>query len=105
MSDIVEKLPTRSEFSAELDTIFHADLADEGLDMVLVECDEVVSNDVQENFTLLFRAPFTVSPQQGIYNLRHPRLGTMEIFLVPVKKDDSGLYYEAVFNLLKAAAA
>lgn len=71
-----------------------------GFEMTLVKCDEIVSNEIQENFSLLFRAPLEAPSFQSIYRLTHEGLGTMDLFLVPVKQDGSGLYYEAVFNHL-----
>ncbi|MFM9905537.1 MAG: DUF6916 family protein [Pyrinomonadaceae bacterium] len=106
MSVIAEKLPTKVEFSDSLDTIFHTQMPDgTGFDLCLVGFEDVVSNSVQENFTLLFRAPLDAPQVQSIYRLHHDKLGAMDIFLVPVKKDEDGLYFEAVFNLIKQAAA
>lgn len=28
----------------------------------------------------------------------HPAIGAFDIFLVPIKRDPEGMYYEAVFN-------
>jgi hypothetical protein len=99
MSDIAEKLPSKKDFSDQLNSIFHAH-AGEGFDLCLVEFDDRVSNEAQENYTLLFRAPVDAPQEQGIYELDHESLGAMDLFLVPVKKDADGLYYEAVFNHL-----
>ena len=106
MSEIAVQLPSRHEFSAAIQSIFKTS-TDEGgfFETCLVSVDEIVSNEAQENFTLLFRAPLDAPQRQGIYRLEHNSIGAMDLFLVPVKKDDSGLYYEAVFNLLKASAA
>jgi hypothetical protein len=52
------------------------------------------------NFTLLFRAPLQPLLPQQIYPVRHDRLGRFDLFIVPVKRDANGLYYEAVFNRL-----
>ena len=99
MTEIAEKLPTRADFSQQVGTIFEAaSPGDEKLELTLTALDEIVVSDVQENFTLLFRAPAGTPPAQGIYGLSHEQLGTMDIFLVPVKQDADGLYLEAVFN-------
>ncbi len=95
------ELPTKQEFSEIVDLIFHARLEEgNGFDLALIKLDEIVSNEVQENFTLLFRAPVDAPNSQSIYRLEHDVLGAMELFLVPVSRDADGLYYEAVFNLL-----
>src|SRR5687768_221690 len=103
MIDIAEKLPTRVEFSEQVGTVFEAALPDGAkLELTLIGFDEHVVNEVQENFSLLFRAPVDTPPAQGIYRLMHARLGVIDIFLVPVKQDAEGLYFEAVFNNLVA---
>jgi hypothetical protein len=52
----------------------------------------------EEPFSLLFRGPRDTPLDQRIHRLEHERLGTLEIFLVPVRPDDRGPLYEAVFN-------
>ncbi len=53
-----------------------------------------------------FRAPFSlvfiaaddhVRPQR-IYTVRHPTIGDLSLFLVPIAKDMRGVSYEAVFG-------
>lgn len=99
MNDIAGKLPTKEDFSAALDSLFHARAPDgPGFDLCLVGFEDLVSNAIQENFSLLFRAPVDAPPFQNIYRLEHEALEKMDLFLVPVRKDENGLYYEAVFN-------
>ena len=50
------------------------------------------------NFSLLFRGPLQPLLPQQIYPVEHDRLGRFDLFIVPVKRDAHGLYYEAVFN-------
>ena len=104
MSDIVGELPTRGEFSQQINSVFRTRLGDgSDIDLRLVQFDEHAVNATQENYSLLFQAPADMPPVQSIYRLDHEALGEMDLFLVPVKKDDSGLYYEAVFNQLIGA--
>jgi hypothetical protein len=49
-------------------------------------------------FSLPFRGPRRPSLLQGVYPLDHPQVGAHEIFIVPVRADAQGLYYEAVFG-------
>ena len=95
-------LPDKQGFAGQVDSLFRASL-DEGpmVEMSLVKLTEIVCSDVQENFSLLFRSPIDIPPEQGIYRMEHESLGPMDIFLVPVKLDETGLYFEAVFNNLK----
>jgi len=50
---------------------------------------------VRPPFTLVFVADDARVLPQKIYRLEH---GALDIFLVPVGKDNSGVSYEAVFN-------
>ena len=52
----------------------------------------------QVSFSLLFRGPHPPLLPQQIYPFEHDRLGRFDLFIVPVKRDARGLYYEAVFN-------
>jgi len=97
------KLPTKDEFSTEINSRFVATVGDGAeVDLFLVEAKGLLSNEVQEVFSLLFRAPVESQPAQDLYRLVNENLGEMDLLLVPVKKDESGLYYEAVFNHLVA---
>ena len=99
MNAVVEKLPTRGNFSEQLNSVFHARLDDGSvIDLSLVGSEPGVSTADYENFSLLFRAPLDTPPVQNMYRLENERLGSMDIFLVPIKKDDEGLYFEAVFS-------
>ena len=53
---------------------------------------------VRPPFTLVFVADDARVLPQKIYRLEHAALGALDIFLVPVGKDNSGVSYEAVFN-------
>lgn len=49
-------------------------------------------------FSLMFIAvEMTILPQK-LYRLRHKAMGELEIFLVPVGKDERGVTYQATFN-------
>ena len=52
----------------------------------------------EESYSLIFRGPSDEPLRQRAYKMKHHALGDLEIFLVPVGKDDGGRYYEAVFN-------
>jgi hypothetical protein len=49
-------------------------------------------------FALTFRAHTPAYLPQGIYPITHDRLGRLDVFLVPVGRDDDGLLLEAVFG-------
>lgn len=105
MIDKGEGLPTRLQFSQQLDRSFRTSGAElEGFELELVEFNDVVDNDVQETFSLVFRGPVNMPPSQTTYTLANDEVGEFDIFLVPVKQDGKGLYFEAVFNRLKDKA-
>src|SRR2546427_339946 len=104
MKVIAERLPSKEEFADQVNSVFRADLNGGGAcDFHLVKVEGVISNSVQECFSLLFRAPADAPAFQNIYRLDNEALGKMDLFLVPVKKDEAGVYFEAVFNHLRAA--
>jgi hypothetical protein len=49
-------------------------------------------------FSLLFRAPVAFGVAQGTFRVVHPRLGALDIFLVPVGATAETVEFEAVFN-------
>ncbi len=95
---------TLEAFSAHLDTEFRlADPPPGG--PIALRLTEVRGHGRQPNaprvepFSLLFTGPPQPILEQRIYRLEHLELGPLDIFLVPVGRDDSGsLCYEAVFN-------
>lgn len=53
---------------------------------------------LREPFSILFRGPGDALLPQRIYRLEHEELGALELFLVPIGPDGTGLLYEAVFG-------
>jgi hypothetical protein len=49
-------------------------------------------------FALYFEGPGPAPLQQAIYPIRHPALGTLDIFIVPVGRTADGFRYEAIFT-------
>jgi hypothetical protein len=49
-------------------------------------------------FAVVLRGPRSSALGQGIHAIEHPRHGTLEVFLVPIGPDASGLCYEVTFN-------
>jgi hypothetical protein len=48
-------------------------------------------------FRLLFRGPRDPVLPQRIYPLTHHSLGTLEVFIVPIGRNEVGTDYEAIF--------
>ncbi|HLL71522.1 MAG TPA: hypothetical protein VK363_08825 [Pyrinomonadaceae bacterium] len=91
---------TRESLSAQLNTKFR--LAPEPEKPIEIELVEVQAHDdvkgQTERFSALFRGPLDYFLPQRTYRMEHEQLGDFELFIVPVRKDDAGFYYEAVFN-------
>lgn len=51
-----------------------------------------------EPFSLVLRGPPTPVLPQATYAVRHPRLGSIELFLVPLSQDAQATRYEVLFN-------
>ncbi len=52
----------------------------------------------REQFSLHFHGPADPLLPQKIYRLENDEAGEMDLFLVPVARDDEGVTYEAVFT-------
>jgi hypothetical protein len=48
-------------------------------------------------FSLLFHGPAEPPLAQATYRFEHPDLGAMEIFIVPLGREEHGSVYEAFF--------
>ena len=64
----------------------------------LVEVFVPPSTPRQERFSLFFIGPPEPLLQQGTYTLKQDVMGTVDLFIVPIGKDERGIKYEAVFN-------
>ena len=51
-----------------------------------------------ETFSLAFRGSAERPLAQGMYRFEHERLGTFDLFIVPIAADRETYTYEAVFN-------
>lgn len=49
-------------------------------------------------FELMFRGPREPILPQATYRMTHPELGSLEIFVVPLRSDAEGTVYQAVFS-------
>ena len=67
------------------------------IELMLTEVSSRQAGGAYESFSLIFEGHRDRPLPQGLFELLHPRLGTLEIFLVPVGVDGTR-HYEAVFN-------
>jgi hypothetical protein len=47
---------------------------------------------------MIFKGPTSAPIEQKIYRLDHPALGPLDLFLVPIARDQAGVQYEAIVN-------
>jgi Domain of unknown function (DUF6916) len=92
------------DFAPHIDSAFRLRLATgEELELRLVE---VAANphlppapERRHGFSVIFRSALPGHVPQGIYHLEHERMGSLELFLVPIgPRGGTGMCYEAVFN-------
>ena len=53
-----------------------------------------------ESFSLIFRSGSAPVLPQGIYAFQTPKLGTLDLFMVPVAQNSQGVEYQVVINRL-----
>lgn len=70
------------------------------VETVLTEVSPGRQTSRQEQFSLLFRGPAAVAFEQATYKVEHDKLGSFDLFLVPVAATADSRLYEAVFNRL-----
>lgn len=92
-------------FAGQLNTKFWLAAAGEPLALELIEVSPLRRNAPYESYSLELRGPSGRYIPQASYRMDHAALGPLEIFIVPVRQDRQGLYYEASFNCLSAEAA
>jgi uncharacterized protein DUF6916 len=95
-------LPQHADFVPQLNTKFGVKLDEtNAVDLVLTEVGELKTSARQEQFSIVFRGPLEVFLGQGLRELKHDEMGDFALFLVPIKQDENGFYYESVFNRLR----
>lgn len=72
------------------------------IEVYLVEVTERRSTADCEQFSILFLGPDQPVLSQGTYAVEHDRLGTLELFLVPMATAQRSTSYEAVFSRVRA---
>jgi len=95
------ELLTLEHFAGCVNETFTASLEDMCIEFVLVEARPLpvrVPHAQRAPFTLLFRNTAAFLFPQQIYPMRHPRIGEVGIFIVPIAREREGFLYEAVFN-------
>ncbi|HEX3249731.1 MAG TPA: hypothetical protein VHS05_09910 [Pyrinomonadaceae bacterium] len=93
---------THEEFNRNANTKFRVQTGDTGpVELELIEVSELKMYPRQEEFTLTFRGPLNSFLDQCVHSFTHDQIGEFELFIVPIKQDADGFYYEAVFNRIR----
>jgi hypothetical protein len=93
MASLSEQLHTKFRLRVEPEKAFE-------LELVEVEARDDVAGQT-ERFSAVFRGALDTFLPQHTYALEHDALGSFELFIVPIRRDGEGFYYEAVFNRMK----
>src|SRR5438093_10722201 len=74
----------------------------EGSTMVLelAEVKSIRSTPQNEQFSLVFQGPASPHLEQRMYSIGSQGTGDLDLFIVPVGKNEKGIVYEVVFNQL-----
>ena len=93
---------THEEFSKNANTKFQVQIdKDSHVELELIGISELKLYPQQEEFAIVFRGPLDSFLGQGARNFAHDRMGQFELFIVPIRQDAQGFYYEAIFNRLR----
>jgi hypothetical protein len=98
----MEAALTHEEFSKHANTKFQVQ-ADENtnVELELVRISELKLHPQQEEFALEFRGPLNIFLDQGVRSFTHDQMGQFELFIVPIRRDGQGFYYEVIFNRIR----
>jgi len=90
---------TIDTFSGHVGTKFLMRYGDsQTAEIELISVTDVGSSPRQAQFSLVFKGTPEGPAAQDIFRLEHDKLGTLDLFLVPIARDNTGLSYEAIFN-------
>lgn len=93
---------THEAFTEHANSKFQVEVDENNeVELDLTEVSELKLYPEQEEFVLLFRGPGDTFLGQGARYFKHDKLGRFEMFIVPIRQDEQGFYYEAVFNRLR----
>jgi len=93
---------THEVFTQHANTKFQVQV-DENTDVEveLIHVSELKVYPQQEEFSIVFHGPLDPFLGQGVRSFKHDRMGQFELFVVPIKQDEQGFHYEAIFNRVR----
>ena len=93
---------THETFAQHANTKFQVQVDENtSVELELTEISELKLHPNQEEFAIVFRGLLNVFLGQGLRAVTHDQMGQFDLFLVPVRQDEQGFYYEAVFNRIR----
>lgn len=92
-------------FAEHIETVFRLPAVGGPLALELIEVSAQRENGPFDSFSIVLRGPAGTYIPQANYCFEHDALGDIELFIVPIRQDQQGLYYEAAFNILHAEVA
>ena len=95
----MDDLLTQEAFAQNVNTKFQVSADDKNkVELELAEVSELKQQKAHDQFSIVFRGPLNAFIGQGLRVFDHDKLGQFELFVVPIRQDGEGFYYEAVFN-------
>jgi hypothetical protein len=92
---------TKEAFAENLNTKFRIPVqGGSAAELELVEVVETMATPSRQQFSVFFRGPLDYMLPQAIYRMEHEKMGTIDLFIVPIGKEPDGFHYEAVFNYM-----
>jgi hypothetical protein len=89
-------------FSKYLNTNFRISLGDSNtVEAKLTKVSDLLVSSEQQRFAIVFRGPKEPFLPQASYRFEHDEMGEFMLFIVPIRQDDQGIFYEAVFNRMR----
>ena len=93
---------THEVFSQHVNSEFHVRVnEDVAVELDLISVSELKVYPRQEEFSMIFRGPLNIFLGQGVHDFKHDQMGEFELFIVPIRQDQQGFYYEAIFNRVR----
>ena len=92
---------SHATFARQVRSMFHIeDLDATPLAVELIDANQLYKAVHQDSFSIVFRGPTAPLLPQGTYRFHHKEMGEFDLFIVPIRRDTGGLYYEACFSRL-----
>lgn len=93
---------THEAFTQHVDSKFQVQVDENTpVELELTQVSELKLYPKQEEFGVVFRGPLDTYLGQGTRFFTHPKMGQLELFIVPIRQDAQGFYYEAIFNRIR----